>query len=183
MPLEKWQKLSSEVFHGNKWWKGIHDRFRLPNGKEGDYFYMKTPGSVFVFPIDADEKIILVRQYRYLADKESLEIVGGGIKPGRSSVDAVRAEMAEEIGIEAENLEEVGSFEPCNGLISELSHVFVARSLKPIIDHPDETEEIIIEKYSLDDFEKRIFSGEIWDGMTLAAWAIAKPYLKNSLIR
>jgi ADP-ribose pyrophosphatase len=91
--------------------------------------------------------------------------------------------MAEEIGIEAENLEEVGSFEPCNGLISELSHVFVARSLKPIIAHPDETEEIIIEKYSLDDFEKRIFSGEIWDGMTLAAWAIAKPYLKNSLIR
>lgn len=179
MSLQKWIKLSSEVFHENKWWQGIHDRFRLPNGKEGDYFYMKTPGSVFVIPIDVDGKIIFIRQYRYLADRESLEFVAGGIKPGKTPEETAQAELAEEIGFTAGDLKEIGNFEPCNGLLSETCHVFVARDLKPTFAEPDETEDIKTEKYSLDEAEKIISSGEVWYGMALAAWTLVKPYLKK----
>jgi len=176
--VKKWLKLSSEVFHENKWWKGIHDRFRLPNGKEGDYFYMKTPGSVFVIPVDDDGKVIFIRQYRYVADKESLEFVAGGIKPGKTPEETAQAELAEEIGFVAGDLKEIGTFEPCNGLLSETCHVFVAKDLKSAVATPDETEQIVIEKYSIDEAEKIIVSGEVWDGMALASWVLAKPYLK-----
>ena len=179
MPITKWTKLSSEVFHENKWWKGIHDRFRLPNGKEGDYYYLKTPGSVFVVPVDREGKIVFIRQYRYLADKESLEFVAGGIKPGQSPEETARAELSEEIGMQAGRLEEIGSFEPCNGLISELCHVFIASDFELGQTNPEETESIEIEKYSFEEAKKIISSGQVWDGMALAAWTLAKPHLKK----
>lgn len=182
MSLGRWQKLSSEVFHENKWWKGVHDRFRLPNGKEGDYFYMKTPGSVFVVPVDKEGKIVLIRQYRYLADKESLEFVAGGVKPGQTTEDTALAELLEEVGARAGELKEIGSFEPCNGLIKEACHVFIAGDLEFSEANPEETESIKIERYSFEETDKIFSSGEVWDGMALAAWTLAKSHLIKKFV-
>jgi len=35
---------------------------------------------------------------------------------------------------------------------------------------PEETEEIELVRLSVDEFQRLIAAGEIWDGMTLAAW-------------
>lgn len=176
--IQKWTKLSSEVFHENKWWKGIHDRFRLPNGKEGDYFYMSTPGGVAIIPIDNDGKILFLRQYRYIFDRESLECPAGGVKPGRSELETAKFELIEETGMRAGILKEVGGFAVGSGLLDEMAKVFIAKELSPAFAEKDETEEFEIVRLSPDEIDALILNGEIWDGFAISAWTIAKPHLK-----
>ncbi|HBR80113.1 TPA: hypothetical protein DEA21_00455 [Candidatus Uhrbacteria bacterium] len=178
MPIAKWTKLSSEVFHENKWWKGIHDRFRLPNGKEGDYYYMSTPGGVSIIPVDTDGKILFLRQYRYIFDQESLECPAGGVKPGNSELETAKAELIEETGKKAEFFDEVGRFAVGSGLLDEMTKVFVARNLSPAFAEKDETEEFELVRLTPEEVDEAILRGEIWDGFSISAWAIAKPYLK-----
>jgi len=182
MSLQKWIKLSSEVFHENKWWKGVHDRFQMSNGKEGDYFYIKTPGGVLIVAQDSDGKILMHREYRYLFDKVGLSFPGGGIKLGQSPIEAATAELAEETGMSG-NLKEVGFFAANGGLIDETDRVFVALYLKETsLIEKDETEEFEALRLTIDEVETAIANGEIWNAFDLAGWVIAKPHLKKNSI-
>lgn len=176
--LQKWQKLSSEVFHENKWWQGVHDRFRLPNGNEGDYFYMKTPSAVMIVAVDEEGKILLHRQYRYLFDKESLELPCGGIKSGQTPEEAARSELAEETGFQAETMELVGTYGTAPALMKETFYVFLARNLTPVSAEKDETEFFEQTRMWPAEIDEVIANGEIFCSPTITGWVLAKPHLK-----
>ncbi len=178
MALPRWKKLSTELRFRNPWWSYLLDRFRLPGGKEGEYHYIQTPGSAMVVPVTDDGRLLLVNQYRYLCDRESLEFPGGGVKPGQAAEAAARVELAEEAGVQARELIHLGRHDPWNGVTDEMCDVFLARGLvhDPSA-HPEETETIENAPLTVADFEARIASGEIWDGMTLAAWCLARKYV------
>lgn len=75
-------------------------------------------------------------------------------------------------------MEEAGNFSPCNGLVDETCRVFIARRLRFVGAHPDETEGFELVRVRIEEFESLIRDGIIWDGMTLAAWTIAGPKLR-----
>jgi ADP-ribose pyrophosphatase len=58
------------------------DRVRLPNGNVGTREIVQTRDSVAIVPVTCDGKVVLVRQYRYAAGEEVLEIPAGRIDPG-----------------------------------------------------------------------------------------------------
>jgi ADP-ribose pyrophosphatase len=175
MPLPRWRRLSSELRAHNPWWSYRLDRFALPTGREGEYHFVHTEGSAMVVPVADDGRLLLVNQYRYLLDRESLEFPGGGVKPGQSPEEAARAELAEEAGVTAHELLHLGRFNPCNGVTDELCDLFLARGLTPSLHgRPDETEELELASLSPGELERRIAAGQIWDGMTLAAWCWAR---------
>lgn len=179
--LKKWTRLSSEVFHENKWWRGVHDRFRLPNGKEGDYFYMSKLDPVAIVAVDSDGKILMHKQYRYLFDKESLEFPCGSSKSGQTIEEAAVAELTEETGFRPRKLKKIGQFSTANALMTETCHVFLANELEPFQAEKDETEDFQSFKLTQEEIDSAIASREIWCGFTIAAWNIAKPYLKTAL--
>jgi ADP-ribose pyrophosphatase len=172
MALKKWTKRSEETLHRNRWWTYKRDSVLLPSGEEGEYYYVQTPGSVMVVPLAADGRFILVRQYRYLNARESIEFPAGGIKPGQSVIDAARAELREEAGIEAGALTEIGVFNPFNGVTDELCHVFLARELRAVAPSPDATEEFEVLRLDAAGIREAGARGLLYDGMTLAAWAL-----------
>lgn len=175
MALPRWKRLSSEVRFQNAWWTYRLDRFVLPTGTAGEYHHVHTEGSAMVVPVTADGRLLLVNQYRFLLDRESLEFPGGGVKPGQAPEDAARAELAEEAGVQAAELVHLGRFNPYNGVTDEMCDLYLARGL--VHDPraaPEETETIETAPLTVEDFEARIASGEIWDGMTLAAWCLAR---------
>lgn len=180
MGLQRWKKLSEKVLFANKWWKYKQDDVLLPNGREGEYHYVFTNGASLVIPMLDDGNFVLVKQYRYLNDCESLEFPCGGVKDGQSYEETAVQELAEEAGYRANTLTLIGSFNPYNGVTNEICRIYLATSLEPVPSYPDETEEF--EKYviSARDIDEKIASGEIWDGMTLAAWSIMKS--KGTLI-
>jgi len=179
--MQEIKKVSSEVVHKNPWWKYKCDKIIRPDGTEGEYCYTETPGNVIIIPVLDDGRLILVRQYRYLGEKNSIEFPGGGMGKGESPTDAAKRELLEESGYNTENLIKLGVFEPSVGVIKDLSHVFIANELTEIQSPQSEameSTEVILRR--IDEFENMIKQGEIWDGQVLAAWALARDLMLNN---
>ena len=177
--LKRLRRLSTEILHKNPWWEYRRDEYLHPDDSKGEFFYAHTPGAAFVIPEFEDGRLLMLRQFRYLNQRESLEFVGGGVKAGQSPEEAARTELLEEAGYHADELIPIGWFNPMNGASDEECYVFIARGLSASEARPEvseEFEEVVITSSGLD---LLIARGEIWDGMTLAAYSLFLAW-KNS---
>ncbi len=179
--LKRWKKLGQTIRFVNPWWTYKVDTFQIPDGVSGEYHFVYTRGSSAVVPVTPDGKIVLVKQYRYLCDRESLEFPCGSINEGSNHEETAHHELAEEAGFEAATLLDVGHFNPYNGVTSEICHVYVGADLTPTEAKPDITEEFEIHHYTVEEVDSLIRDNTIWDGMTLAAWMLARPHVVSLL--
>ncbi len=172
--LKKWKKLSEKIFADNKFWTYKIDRFVIDDKFEGEYHYVQTRGSSMVIPVNSENKILLTKQYRYLNDMDSYEFPCGGVEEGLSFEENAIKELREETGFSCNNLIKVGYFAPYSGVADEICYVYIAKELFIAPLNKDFTEDFEIEFFTFEDIERMIDSNEIWDGMTLAAWIMAK---------
>ena len=95
-------RISGEYFFEGRIMKARVDEVRLPNGKQASREVCEHVGGVGVLPIDRDGNIILVRQFRYPFDTETLEMPAGKMDHGPENAEecGVR-ELAEETGCTA----------------------------------------------------------------------------------
>lgn len=173
--MKPYKRVSTKVVFKNAWWRYCLDQIEFPSGKTGEYHYALTHGSSMTVPVAEDGKLLLVRQYRYTGKRDSIEFPCGGVKEGTTYDQAAANELAEETGFAAAEIEHVGSFNPCNGLLDEICKVYIARNLRYVGARPDETESFELVRLTREEIDALIRDGIIWDGMTLAAWAIARP--------
>lgn len=176
MNLPKWRKLSQKTIFENKHWKYNLDEFEIENGHKGNYHYVHSPGSTMVVPFSSKKSLILVNQYRFLNQKESLEFPCGSIENGFTIEENAEKELREESGMSGK-LQRVGEFSPYTGVSDEICTVFMATNLVSSPLPKDLTEDFEIFEYSINDFELLIKENKIWDGLTLSAWILVKNYL------
>jgi len=174
MPLRSWKTLSGSTVASNRWWTYRKDEYELPSGTRGEYHFVHTNGASLVVPVGPDGTLHLVNQYRYLCARESIEFPCGGVKDGATYEGTALEELREETGFACGRLEQAGAFNPYNGVTDEICRVYIARDLTFVGGAPDETEEFEPVTLSARGIDERIASGEIWDGMTIAAWAIVR---------
>lgn len=181
MSLKPWKRRSTEIVSKNAWWEYRRDACELPNGKEGEYHYVHVEGSVVVIPVLDDGRVLLTRQWRFLAEQPSMEFPSGGIEGGEDAFAAAHRELEEETGYASDSLSFVTTFYPCNGYSDEVAHIFVARALRGGAPSPDESE--VFEYASLlpRDVDAKIYAGDISDGISMLAWLLAKPMLEGRL--
>jgi ADP-ribose pyrophosphatase len=172
--LREWKRVRQEFELKNPWWTYRKDEVLLPSGKRGDYHFVHVKGSSLIVPVLGRGELILVNQYRYLAQRESLEFPCGSVKEEFTFEETARRELEEETGFSAGDLQPAGEFNPYNGVTDEQCRIYIARNLTPTQAHPDETEEFEQIHLSTSELDRKITSGEIWDGMTLAAWALIR---------
>jgi 8-oxo-dGTP pyrophosphatase MutT (NUDIX family) len=171
--MKKWTTLSREVVFRTPWYTFDHDRFRLPDGGEGDYWAVRTGGAVMIVPVDDEGRIVLVRQYRYLLGEDSVELPAGGLPEGTAPLEQAKRELAEEARCGASRWEEIGRFASWNGVTNEICRLFLATGLAPADAAPDRTEEFELLRPTWPEVRRMIEANEIFDGMTLAAFALA----------
>lgn len=174
MTLPAWSRISRIERFKNAWWTYLLDEYKLPSGKRGEYHFVHTLGSSMVVPVLPDGKLLLVNQYRYLLDRESIEFPCGSVKEGSNHDRTAWEELAEETGYSAKTLLQVGEFNPYNGVTDEICRVYIARDLQFVGADPDETEEFELVQLSPEELERKIAGGTVWDGMTIAAWGIGR---------
>jgi ADP-ribose pyrophosphatase len=172
--LNRWKTLSSKTVTTNPWWTYKLDTFQIPGGVKGEYHFVHTEGSSMVVPVMEDGRLVLVNQYRYLCSRESIEFPCGGVKPGKSYDEMAALELEEETGYLSGTLVRVGEFNPYNGVTNEICSVYVAKDLVRAVQKPDATEEFETVMCTPQQLEEMIRSNKIWDGMTLAAWMLAR---------
>lgn len=175
--MKRLKKISEEIIHENPWWKYKHDTLERKNGEVGDYYYAETNGAVLIVPRLPDGRVVMVLQYRYLADKQSTEFPGGGIQTGFEPEIAARLELLEETGYLAEEFIKIGVFEPANGFVKDTTHVFLAEVSERKEQRLDSTEDIEVLYRRPDEIADMVRRNEIWDGQTLAVWALIQHHL------
>ena len=62
-------RLTSEPVLENSFLNVHRDTIRLPNGHTHERIVVRHPGASCVLALTAEEKVILVRQWRYAVDK------------------------------------------------------------------------------------------------------------------
>lgn len=115
-----------------------------------------------------DEKIVLVRQYRYGAGEILFEIPAGKLDHGNEDIlSAAKRELEEETGYHAETWTSLGYIYSTPAICTEKIYLFFAQNLTSGKPHPDEGE--IVEYFELPKEEvfKMIKSGEICDAKTI----------------
>ncbi len=181
MSLKKWKKLSERIFHDNGFWKYKIDEFEIEDSQKGEYHYVFTLGSSMVIPITPQNKILLVKQFRYLNQKESLEFPCGSISEGLTQEENAIKELREETGYTSGKLIYSGEFSPYTGASNEMCSVFIGTKLSPSPLPNDSTEEFEVLEFSFNEIEQMISQNIIWDGLTLSAWVLSKDSIKNLL--
>lgn len=129
--------------------------------------FHKTACGVVAF--DAQDRVVLVGQWRYPLETYSWEIPEGGGEPGESPFDTLKRELAEEAGLEARVWEPLVFHHPSNSSTDEESFIMVATGLSPVEGHADDDEELHVHREPFGDCVRRVLSGEISDGLSVVA--------------
>lgn len=170
---EPYSTIDQVLIDDNGYWRYKRDEYVLSDGlNHAEYFYADSHGSTIIIPMTSAESVLMVKQFRYLNKKLSIEFPGGGLQFGMTPEENAKKELLEETGMKADTFLHIGSFNPCNGITNELCSVYIAKDLRFVGQNTDATEEIEIMEVTLDECRSMIQAGTIWDGMTLASWTL-----------
>jgi ADP-ribose pyrophosphatase len=161
------ERIRSEEIYRGRVVALRQDTIRTADGKELQREVVAHPGAVVVVAVDGDQ-LLFVRQYRYAAGEELLELVAGTLEPGEDPAETAGRELQEEAGYKAARLTKLAEFYSAPGFCSELLHLYLAEELTPCRLPGDEDEEIEVERCSLDEAVRMALSGKIRDAKTLA---------------
>jgi ADP-ribose pyrophosphatase len=138
---------------------------------------LRHPGICVIAPFLDEDRIVLMRQYRYAANCELWELPAGTLNgrsenqrvvPIETSEECAVRELAEETGYRAEILQKVCECYAMPGMSDEIIHLFFASGLKR--DEPSRDEDEIINEiraFNTKELELMIKAGEIRDAKTL----------------
>ncbi len=167
--LRRWRRIGSHEVYRSPWVGVREDSIVFPNRQEGAYSVFELGRCVGVLPLCDDDRVALVRQYRYIGDAFPWEMPTGAIAAGESPEEAANRELAEEAGYRAGQLEPLGHFRTSKAHCDEVAYLFVGRALTPALATPDETEEIERGFFSFDEVLEMVRDGRIVDSMTIIA--------------
>ena len=139
---QKPEILSSVVIAGSRLFTIEEVGLRFSNGAEVTFERLKSGGAgiVMVIAIDANDSLLMVREYAAGTERYELGFVKGRIDPGESPEQAAQRELKEEIGFGAHTLTHLRAVDSAPAYTDFVSHLFIATDLYPQQLEGDEAE-------------------------------------------
>jgi ADP-ribose pyrophosphatase len=173
-------KINSTLIYEGRIFDVTVDRVRLPHGREADLEIVRHDGSVVLLPFADDGRVLLVRQYRYAADRFLWELPAGSLEAGEDRDLAAARECHEELGLIPGRLERLQTLYPTPGFCTETMTYYRATALRapgpadpPA--HQDEDESIEVGAFTTDEIRAMIARGDIADLKTVAGLQFLEP--------
>jgi 8-oxo-dGTP pyrophosphatase MutT (NUDIX family) len=142
------------------------DEVVLPNGHRTLLDVVHHPGGAAAVALDAERRICLLRQYRYVADGWVWELPAGKLEPQEAPLRTAQRELAEEAGFAARQWRSLGSYLSSPGVFTEVIHLFLATDLSPAASSHEAAEVIEVHWLALDEAYRWALDGTIRDGKT-----------------
>jgi ADP-ribose pyrophosphatase len=160
------------VYHGHAF-DVRRDHVQLENQFVSQLDIIEHPGAVTILPLDAEGRILFVRQYRHAAGQNLLELPAGTLDEGELPEACALREIREETGYAAGNMVKIGEFFLAPGYSTEHMTVYLATDLlsNPL---PSDADELItLERLPVERAYRMALNGELQDGKSLAALLLA----------
>lgn len=145
------------------------DDVTLPNGNTSQREIVEHPGAVAVIAKTADDKLVLVKQYRKPLERVIYEIPAGKLEKGEDPMETAVRELKEETGYQCEKLEHLVSFYTSPGFADEIVHVYYTDSLVEGERQLDDDEFLENHEVDLSEALEMIKDQRIYDAKTVYA--------------
>lgn len=171
-PLEQQQRQSRRTVASQQIYDGRAIKVRVDtvltsSGKKTTREIVEHVDCIVAVPLDENNNVIMVRQYREAVGKNLLELPAGGIEYGEQPLDTVRRELREEIGYLPQKIDKIGGFYPSPGYTNEFLYLYLATKLIAEKLEAEDSEEIEVVKVPLQNVTDMIAKGEICDAKTI----------------
>jgi ADP-ribose pyrophosphatase len=120
-----------------------------------------------MMPVDAKNRVLLVRQYRLPADKCLWELPAGKIDAGETALQAAKRELVEEAGLRAKKWKKLAMFYPSPGFLEETMTIYLATELTQGEAHPMDDERIETRWFARKELRELIRTNAITDAKTM----------------
>ena len=169
--------VSSRIAYANRWLRLREDIIRRPDGKDGLYGVVERDDFAVIVAIDDQGRLAMVEQYRYPIRQRMLELPMGMWEedPAADPRDLAAGELAEETGLRASHLAEIGILFQGAGYSTQKGHVFLATGLTQGDSRREATEaDMVSRMVRLAEVERLIAEGGITCAVTIAALGIVR---------
>jgi len=166
------ETLIQEIYRGRVV-RLVQESLTLPNGRAVTLEMVRHPGAAAIVPVDADQNVLLLRQYRHAAGGFIYEVPAGTLQPGEAPERCAARELVEEAGVRAGRLDLLGSILTTPGFTDEVIHLFLARDLEPAKQALDADEVLTVEKVPWARALQMCVQGELRDAKSICALMLA----------
>ena len=147
----------------------VRDPAATDGGSEYPRFIIECPDWCNIIPVTKDGKLVMVRQFRFGAWQQSLELPGGIVDPGEDPKAAATRELAEETGYRPREVIALGSVHPNPAFQGNRCHSFLALDCEPGTARPEAGEDLEVVLIDRASVPERIRSGEISHALIVSA--------------
>jgi ADP-ribose pyrophosphatase len=173
-PFGPWPVLERHVRYQGRF-SIVEERRLTPDGEILWTTVSARWDAVVALPIWDDGQVTLVRQYRPPLGQVVLEAPGGGLMKGSDPAAQARVELAEEVGIEAQEMLPLTKIVAFGGAVDAKMHLFVARGLRSIPSTGRDRHEFIeIVRMPFEVLLGQVVAGEIEDAPLATATLIVR---------
>jgi 8-oxo-dGTP pyrophosphatase MutT (NUDIX family) len=164
--------LETDVVFAGKVWEIRRERFAYGAGALTREF-MEHPGAVAVLAVDAEDRILSIRQYRHPIQMRNWELPAGLLDvDGEAPREAAQRELAEEADLIAADWQPLVTLHTSPGGSDEIIHVFRATQLtaaEEVFARESEEADIEVRWIALDTAVDAVLAGRVTNGIFMAA--------------
>jgi ADP-ribose pyrophosphatase len=172
-PRHDFGVVSSEDIYVGRVMAVRRDEVRMPGGGTAVREIMEHPGAVAVAALDADDRLMMIYQYRHAVRRRLWEMPAGLLDhAGEDPLETARRELIEEVGLEATEWSVLIDVVSSPGFSEEAVRVYLATGLRdvgrPHLDADDEEADLELHWVALADAVAMVFDGTLVNSSCLA---------------
>jgi 8-oxo-dGDP phosphatase len=174
--VEHWPVASSAELTRSRLVTVRSDQVRTPENQLAERDVVLHPGAVAALALDAEDRILMIRQYRHAVGRLLWEIPAGlRDVAGENSWLTAQRELMEETGYRARDWRVLVDYYSSPGFTTERLRIFLARDLAAVpaaerhFVPRDEEAHLLLGWLPLDEAVGKVFAGELHNGPAILA--------------
>jgi 8-oxo-dGTP pyrophosphatase MutT (NUDIX family) len=172
--MTRWTVHGERALYTSEWVNLSLADVELPDGRRLEHHVVRFPRhSIAAVVIDDAERVLMLWRHRFITDAWGWEIPAGWTEDEEPAIEGARREVEEETGWSPGPLRPLCSFASLPGISDGRFHLFVGDGASHVGPPLDPTEADRIAWVPLADVPALIERGELSDGPTLTALAVA----------
>ena len=174
-----WTVEETARVYRTPWVEVVEDKVIRPDGTPGLFTTVRMRPGVSVLALDEEGFVQLTSEYRYAVERESVEVVSGGVEDDETPLDAAKRELREELGLEAREWIDLGPVDPFTSIVLAPARLYLARGLTHGREEREATEVISVLRVPLSDAVEMVARGRVTHGPSCVLILRAHLYLNE----